>query len=255
MNIWEYNYLEYFLNIQNKKTILEKQLESYPEGWLVYQKNKGKGAVYLHTYNKGQRQIKHLSKTKDTDLIVQIEKRKLEAPQIKQQIKFYNRILKSNQPEIEKILSLSSLPEKDFLPTPSQNPKNPDYLNTKTKRGEMVRSKSERFIADALYSFNLDYRYEEKLKLGEIVIHPDFTIISPLNGKTYYWEHLGLADDPNYLADWFNRKELYGIHNIKEGKNLIVTTEKDKNRFDEIVKEYFTEDRYKKIRKKEKPSG
>ena len=255
MENYEYNYLEYILFLNNKKLQLEEKLKEYPEGWLVYQKNKGKDAIYIHTYDKGQRSVKYLSKTKDAELIADIEKRKAETPQIKRQINFCNRIIKRNRAEVEKLLSFTTLEEKDFLPTPSQNTKNSDYLTIKTNRGEMVRSKSEKIIADTLYSYKLDYRYEQKLILGGVTIHPDFTIINPLNGKPYYWEHLGLADDPNYLIDWFDRKALYNQHKIQEGKNLIATTEKDINEISEIIDEYFTKDRYKEIRKKEKPSG
>lgn len=243
MNIWEYNYLEYLMRLANKKKSLENQLESYPKGWLATHKIRGYDTLYFHTYANGKRETKYLSPTKDAELIKQIEQRKKESPLIKEQIKFYQRIIKRNLPEVNRIISATPLPETTFQPQPSQNPNYPEHLSILTNRGEMVRSKSERFIADALYSFNLDYRYEQRLNLGGIIFHPDFTVISPLNGKIYYWEHLGLGDS-NYIADWINRKHIYKEHNIEEGKNLIITTEEDKNRFKEIVATNFTTEKY-----------
>ncbi|MEE3440399.1 MAG: hypothetical protein VZR07_10670, partial [Ruminococcus sp.] len=50
-----------------------------------------------------------------------------------------------------------------------------------TQRGEIVRSKSEVIIADALYYANIPYHYEKPIKVGDRVIYPDFTV---LNVKT-----------------------------------------------------------------------
>lgn len=46
-----------------------------------------------------------------------------------------------------------------------------------TERGERVRSKSEKIIADKLYSLGIPYRYEYPLELsGNVRVYPDFTI-------------------------------------------------------------------------------
>ncbi len=255
MENYEYYYLEYLLNLHKTSIALQKKLDKYPEGQIEVHTIKRHEALYLHVYQEGKKTVKYLSETKNKELIEKYKRKKAEAPEIKRQINFCNRVIKRNRAEVEKILRLSTLPERDFPATPSQNHKKTDYLTIKTNRGEMVRSKSEKIIADTLYTHKIDYRYEQKLVLGKAAIHPDFTIINPLNGKEYYWEHLGLADDPNYLVDWFDRKALYNQYKIQEGKNLITTTEKDINEINEMIEEYFTDKRYKAIRKQEKPSG
>lgn len=84
----------------------------------------------------------------------------------------------------------------------------------RTARGELVRSKSEVIIADHLFHKKLDYRYEEKLTLGDEVRIPDFTIEDEDTGITYYWEHCGMLFDPSYAKRWTEKQELYRKHDI-----------------------------------------
>ena len=76
----------------------------------------------------------------------------------------------------------------------------------RTERGELVRSKSELVIADKLHARGIDYAYEQPLVLTNgRTRYPDFTIADDASGMNFYWEHLGMLDDPNYKARW-NRK-------------------------------------------------
>ena len=68
-----------------------------------------------------------------------------------------------------------------------------------TDRGERVRSKSEKIIADKLYSMKIPYRYEYPLKLsGFGTVYPDFTILNLRTRKEYYLEHFGMMDEPKF---------------------------------------------------------
>jgi hypothetical protein len=88
----------------------------------------------------------------------------------------------------------------------------------RTGRNELVRSKSEVIVADALADvlkpLGLEYGYEVPLAFtGEFPRRPDFTIVRP--GKlTIYWEHLGMLDLAGYRADWDARKKWYAHHDI-----------------------------------------
>jgi predicted nuclease of restriction endonuclease-like RecB superfamily len=80
----------------------------------------------------------------------------------------------------------------------------------KTKRGDMVRSKSEVIIANLLENAGMDWHYENDGKFIEIdgkKLLPDFVIKH--NGKTYYWEHLGMLNKAKYRKDWEEKKALY----------------------------------------------
>lgn len=51
--------------------------------------------------------------------------------------------------------------------------------------------------------------YEEKLYYGDEGRHiePDFTI--RINGKTYFWEHLGMMNREDYSVHWAEKLKVY----------------------------------------------
>ncbi|NPU97346.1 MAG: AAA family ATPase [Candidatus Omnitrophica bacterium] len=80
----------------------------------------------------------------------------------------------------------------------------------RTERGELVRSKSELVIANMLFARGIDYAYEQPLVLPSgRTLYPDFTIADSARGVTYYWEHLGMLDDPAYRARWERKRQEY----------------------------------------------
>jgi len=98
-----------------------------------------------------------------------------------------------------------------------------------TLKGEMVRSKSEKIIADTLNLNGIPYKYECPLRIGNIVLHPDFTVLKKSEFKEYYWEHCGKTDDPEYAANHIvKRLKLYAEMGITAGKGLYLTFEASK---------------------------
>jgi hypothetical protein len=86
----------------------------------------------------------------------------------------------------------------------------------RTERGDLVRSKSELVIADKLHARGIDYSCEQPLVLPSGRIrYPDFTITDHARGVTFYWEHLGLLDDPAYRARWERKRAEYLEAGIK----------------------------------------
>jgi len=109
-----------------------------------------------------------------------------------------------------------------------------DRLIHRTERGDLVRSKSELVIADKLHARGVNYAYEQRLILGEgRTRYPDFTIADHARGVTFYWEHLGLLDDPAYRARWDRKKAEYlaaGIRTHEEGggpEGILIETRDD----------------------------
>ena len=100
-----------------------------------------------------------------------------------------------------------------------------DNASYKTKKGDLVRSKSELIIADKLFDLGIPYRYEAELRLGYDVIHPDFTILDVKNRREVYLEHFGMMDDPEYVSKNMWRLNLYSDHNILLGDKLYLTME------------------------------
>ena len=98
--------------------------------------------------------------------------------------------------------------------------------------GTLVRSKSELVIANQLHAHGVDYAYEQPLPLdGGITRYPDFTIADHASGITYYWEHLGMLDDPDYRARWERKRTEYleaGVQPLENAENadkILIETE------------------------------
>ena len=74
-----------------------------------------------------------------------------------------------------------------------------------------VRSKAEKKIANFLADSGLHFSYEAPLRLGEVVLHPDFYLID----YDVYVEYWGLADsDSQYNAIHHAKLSLYQQHGV-----------------------------------------
>lgn len=101
-----------------------------------------------------------------------------------------------------------------------------------TGNGVLVRSKSEVVIARILDELAPGtWVYERPLVGADGRTRlPDFTITTP-SGRTVYWEHLGMLDDPGYAEAWARKKAWYveqGILPAKDGggpKGTLVWTD------------------------------
>ena len=105
------------------------------------------------------------------------------------------------------------------------NPLHPEHRIHKTISGHLVRSKSEAIIDTFLYMNRIPFRYECSLHLGEITLYPDFTILHPLTGTIFYWEHFGLIDQSDYRDHTAAKLQHYISHGIIPTSNLIITCE------------------------------
>lgn len=90
-----------------------------------------------------------------------------------------------------------------------------------TGGGVLVRSKNEVIVAGVLDELGPGtWTYEQPLHGTDGTVRlPDFTITAP-DGRTVYWEHLGLLDDPDYAQGWERKKEWYaeqGVLPLDEG--------------------------------------
>lgn len=95
-----------------------------------------------------------------------------------------------------------------------------------TERGESVKSKSEKIIADKMYMMNVPYYYEVPLLLkGYGYAKPDFKILNVASGKEIYWEHFGLMNDIDYVKKAMKKIKMYNKNGFITGKNLIFTFE------------------------------
>ncbi len=99
-----------------------------------------------------------------------------------------------------------------------------------TDRGERVRSKTEKIMADYFYRQGIEYKYECPLYLkGLGTVYPDFTFLSEKTGKEVYWEHCGMIDSPEYARNMVRKIETYEDNGIFPGERLILTYETEKS--------------------------
>lgn len=117
-----------------------------------------------------------------------------------------------------------------------------------TERGERVRSKSEKIIADKLYALGIPYRYECPLVLqGNFTVYPDFTILQRATREEVYLEHFGRMDDPGYVEKTMNKLATYEKNGIYLGVNLFITFETGRRALntrslDDLLRKLFCEE-------------
>lgn len=95
-----------------------------------------------------------------------------------------------------------------------------------TIKGERVRSKSEKIIADVLCRYGIPYKYEMPLELEnwnkKVVIYPDFTALNCRSGKRWIIEHFGMMDKSSYYENAMYKLDTYEKKDILLGVNLIL---------------------------------
>ena len=98
-----------------------------------------------------------------------------------------------------------------------------------TNRGERVRSKSEKIIADELDRRGIPYKYEKPLSLSvdgkTKEFYPDFTVINVNTGEIKYVEHLGMLDQPNYYKTVLYKLDVYEKNGLLIGRDVILLHE------------------------------
>lgn len=122
----------------------------------------------------------------------------------------------------------------------------PDGIEYYTSKGERVRSKSEKIIADELARRGIPYKYEKPLTLEEwgkkITLYPDFTILNISKRKCYILEHLGMMDDADYVANAMKKLNLYEKNGYLFGKNLLILRESSKHPLNVKILEKYIEE-------------
>ncbi len=141
---------------------------------------------------------------------------------------------KSVRKEIESFLSEEFPPSEYAIKNPNE-----------TLKGDIVRSWPELLIADALFRARIPYRYEKPFVLyNGHTIRPDFTIMHPVTGEVFIWEHFGRTDKPSYMGDSVKKIKDYAKSGAIIGKGLIATFDNDEFKLTneeirQIIKEYF----------------
>lgn len=107
----------------------------------------------------------------------------------------------------------------------------PQITNGYRHGNHVFRSKSELIIAQLLESLGLEYKYEPKIIIAGTERRPDFAVYCPETGRYFLIEHLGLLSDTRYRMDAIAKMEQYEKGGLREGIDIIYTTEFNQGNF------------------------
>lgn len=242
---------------------VNKELETAPEGYIIRAMKVHKSSQYFFSKSRNNRNGTYLTR-KQMPLVKSILQRdynKKISREIKKQLKALKKLQTIYSPaKLESILEKTT-PLRRFGVTPLFTPSSQFAATWKaqnftpkafteetpfliTANGEKVRSKSENLIADTMFHLNIPYRYEAPLTLGNKVFYPDFYCLNVRTRQEFIWEHFGLMEDSEYAVNAVGKLKVYNRFGYFLGKNLIITSETQKNplfsqEVEKIVKEYL----------------
>lgn len=111
-----------------------------------------------------------------------------------------------------------------------------DYPEIYTDKGERVRSKTEKIIADKLYKEGIPYKYEQPYELKNYgIMYPDFRMLDVVHRKEIILEHFGMMDDEMYVSKALKKIRLYQKNGLVLGKKLLITFETTDAPFDSRI--------------------
>ncbi|MGN0306936.1 MAG: hypothetical protein ACI4DN_01840 [Lachnospiraceae bacterium] len=243
----------------------KKALQNVPEGYLrIVKKERGVEYYYKDENRDRGKNGRYIKKKEmklaeriaqrdyDTGILANAEERKRA---IKSFLEKYERtdlkkVYQKISPHRRELISPAILPEEEYIKAWQEVKYNnkgykeetPEII---TERGERVRSKSEKIIADKLNLMGVPYRYEYPLLLGNhLKVYPDFTILNIATKEEVYLEHFGMMDDREYVESVVHKLNTYGKNGIFPGVNLFITYETSKNplnvkALDELIRKRF----------------
>lgn len=240
------SYIKELTMLEELKKQVIRSLEKAPEGRIRAEMAKGKYPQYYYfSANEPDAKGRYLKKNEielaracaqkeyDTNILNMIETRELELQRIIR-IDETNKLknVYDNLPEAKKrLISPYVLNDDDYISYwlnmskvyENTIPMTNGYL---TECGEMVRSKSEKMIADKLSLCHIPYKYENGLKLkNKNLVFPDFTLLKIKTREVFYLEHFGMMDNPEYCKKALEKIDMYEENGILLGEKLFATFE------------------------------
>lgn len=120
-----------------------------------------------------------------------------------------------------------------------------DAVKIYSERREVVRSKSEKIIADKLLMLGIPYKYERPLNLnGYGVVYPDFTLLDIKNRREVILEHFGMMDNSEYSEKAIKKIGNYQKSGYVMGDDFLCTFETYRHPIDVVDFEKMLCDRF-----------
>ena len=233
-------------DIEKEILDIKKQITQLPEGRLLCEANGKYAKHYRFIHNKDTNQeIKEIIPSKQLNLAKNLALKQYLSYRLEDLDYIYTLLSKyiarfsKHNFKAEKYLQkrhihnliISSLYGDDF--NKHLSTVNADYnlqphkesLKFKSISGNMLRSKSELLIDQALFHNNFLYQYECPITLNSITLHPDFSIIRQSDSKLIIWEHFGMMDNQSYAQNAMQKLNIYIQNGFIPNINLITTYE------------------------------
>lgn len=225
-------FLEYLMHLRRHISAIDYRLSELPKGYLHSRTRDGRKEYCLRVYTPQGRKEQYINLGEvafyQNALLTKRflkKERKIAAEFLKEYDSRINPLYIQLQRELEELQS-------NYINVPSiSENKNyrPEELKYFTQRGERVRSRGEKMIADVLHSLSIDYAYERAITWSGEPIYPHFTIEKSARGQTLYWEYWGNLSGTGVLERYLARRKQLESLQICEGRNLIMTLDGDGN--------------------------
>lgn len=256
-NILEKELARRLREVQELEKQIEQVLKDAPEGRLRCAINKGNYQYYIgkQYQNKSKRKLVKEIAQKEycQQLMIQVRSQRTALETLINELKqhrldqVYEQLHPGRKQLVEPYVKpvASIVEEFENIAYEGKGFSEEDMTAYYTMKGERVRSKSEKIIADTLSKKGIPYHYELPIELKyknrTVVIYPDFTVLNKRNGKKYIFEHLGMMDKPSYFENAMRKIDLYEKNGILLGENLIITHETSGLPLDTNVLEEYLE--------------
>ena len=217
---------------------LNSQIIKSPKGNLLVRKSKGR---YMQCYVNGKYvpkknivNVKALAQREyDEKLLKEIDSR---IDKVNALVEYYSEdlishIYNSFSESKQSLISPIEMSDEDYInhwlsATNCEANTFPIQGNIFTEKGEHVRSKSEKIIADKLYKEGVPYIYEPELILNNHrKIYPDFKVLNVRLRTEFYFEHMGMMDNPEYSEKAIEKINTYEKNGFWAGQNILYTFE------------------------------
>ena len=243
--------LRYEKKIKHELEIIKGEKNKYPKGKLRVSVNHGNPQYYRVLEDKKHGET-YLSKKKEMNTIRKLAQKEYSLKLIKGMEKSI-KVIERAKIAYEKVewlnvyLGLSEERKKLVVPNKLDGDyvkewQNATYQGKKfqdddpeiyTEKGERVRSKSEKMIADKMNLMGIPYKYECPLRLASgIYVYPDFIILNVPKRKEYFLEHLGMMDNPEYSQKAVKKINTYMKNEIYPGEKLLLSYETSQSPID-----------------------
>lgn len=252
------------LEIEELIEIAKRDIDCAPEGRLRIAGKHGNEQYYHVTHN-SDIAGKYISKRKNPNLAKELaqkeyakkfvefltEKKKFLLDTIEQYSDFHDRQIYNNCNDLRKKLITPYIKSDEEYIEEWLNQEykvfqiSEDRTPIYTEKGEKVRSKSEKMIADKLMMMNIPYRYEKPIEIiGYGNVYPDFTLLDIKGRKEVMLEHFGMMDNYDYVEKTIKKINSYYNAGYVLGDNFLFTIETNRNpinmrNFEEMIKNRF----------------